>query len=48
MSDSMLATLIGIIIVVFGAAIWATSHNRERLSQWFEDHHIGDRTHHRR
>lgn len=47
MSDVMLAILIGIIVVVFGAAIWATSENEERLSHWFREHHLRDLMHHK-
>ncbi len=47
MSDLMLAILMGIIVVVCGAAIWAASSYEERLSQWFQEHHLRDLIHHR-
>ncbi|MDR6411279.1 hypothetical protein [Paraburkholderia terricola] len=47
MSDSMLAILLGIIVVACGAAIWAASSNEERLSQWFREHHLRDLMKHR-
>ena len=50
MSDSMLAFLIGIIVVVFGGAIWIASENRERLSHWFQglqEHRLRDLIHHK-
>ncbi|MFL9859452.1 hypothetical protein PQR72_27595 [Paraburkholderia madseniana] len=47
MSDSMLAILIGIIVVVFGGAIWAASENQERLSRWFREHHLRDLMRHK-
>lgn len=47
MTDSMLAFLMGIIIVVFGAAIWAVSSNREQVIRWFEKHHFRDWMHHK-
>jgi len=43
----MLAILMGIIVVVFGAGIWAASENRERLSQWFQEHHLRDLMRHK-
>ena len=47
MSDSMLAIAMGIIVVVFGAAIWAVTSNRERLIHWFDEHHLRDWMHHK-
>ncbi|MEZ0602474.1 hypothetical protein ACAX43_10050 [Paraburkholderia sp. IW21] len=47
MTDSMLAILIGIIVVMCGAAIWAATSNREKLTQWFHEHHLRDLMHHR-
>lgn len=47
MSDSMLAISMGIIVVVFGAAIWAATSNRERLIQWSHEHHLRDLIHHK-
>ncbi|NPT57387.1 hypothetical protein [Paraburkholderia elongata] len=47
MSDSTLAILMGIIVVVFGAAIWVTSANEERLSHWLREHHLRDLMRHR-
>ena len=47
MSDSMLGILIGTIVVVFGGAIWAASENEERLSRWFQEHHLRDLIHHK-
>jgi hypothetical protein len=47
MSDSMLAILMGIIVVVFGTAIWVASENRERLTHWFQEHHLRDLMHHK-
>jgi hypothetical protein len=46
MSDSMLAILIGTIVVVFGTGIWAVSENEERLSRWFREHHLRDLVRH--
>jgi hypothetical protein len=45
MSNLTLAILIGIIVVVCGAGIWAASENRERLSHWFQEHHLRDLMH---
>jgi hypothetical protein len=47
MSDSMLAILIGTIVVVFGAGIWAVSENEERLSRWFREHQLRDLVRHK-
>jgi hypothetical protein len=47
MTESMLAILMGIIVVVFGAAIWAVSSNREQVIRWFEEHHFPDWMHHK-
>ena len=47
MTDSMLAFVMGIIVVVFGAGIWAASRNRERLTQWLQEHHLRDWMHHK-
>lgn len=47
MTQSMLASLMGIIVVVVGAGIWAASSNRERLSKWFQEHHLRDWMHHK-
>jgi hypothetical protein len=47
MTDSMLAIAMGIIVVVFGAGIWAVTSNRERLTQWFQEHHLRDWMHHK-
>jgi hypothetical protein len=47
MSDSMLAILMGIIVLVCGAGIWAASSNQERLTQWFKEHHLRDLIHHK-
>lgn len=47
MSDSMLAILIGTIVVVFGTGIWAVAENEERLSRWFREHHLRDLARHK-
>lgn len=47
MSDSLLATLIGTILIVFGTALWVTTENEARLSHWFQEHHLRDLMHRR-
>ncbi|WP_157763729.1 hypothetical protein [Paraburkholderia aromaticivorans] len=47
MSDSLLATLIGTILIVFGTALWVTSENEARLSRWFQEHHLRDLMRHK-
>ncbi|MFM0084512.1 hypothetical protein P0D72_37420 [Paraburkholderia sediminicola] len=47
MTDSMLAILMGIIVVVVGTGIWVASSNREQLTQWFREHHLRDLMHHK-
>jgi len=41
-TDSMLAISMGLILAVFGSAIWVVTNNEQKLIRWFEQHDLRD------
>jgi len=47
MTDSMLAISMGLILAVFGYAIWVVTTNEQKLIRWFAQHDLRDLLRHR-